>query len=55
MNHRDRDAHTNGFKMGGMSQGYRPKDTIDGAKIIIYIITILILAKCVAMFIGGLS
>lgn len=44
MNHRDRDAHNNGFKMGTMSKGITPKETIDGGKVVANIIALLLIA-----------
>ena len=41
MNHRDRNVHTHGFTRGGMSQGYKPKATIDGVKLTMWVVMLI--------------
>lgn len=40
MNHRDRNVHNAGFTMGGYAKGYKPKATINGVKLTVWVITI---------------
>lgn len=41
MNHRDRNAHVHGFTCGHMSQGYKPKDTVNGVKLTMWMVMIV--------------
>lgn len=41
MNHRDRNAHNHGFTCGHMSQGYKPKDTVDGVKLTMWLVMLV--------------
>lgn len=41
MNHRDRNVHVQGFKVGYISRGYKPKETVNGIHLVMWLIAIV--------------